>query len=210
MDIVKGQPIKLPDGSVLLPEADASGSKVLSSARQQEEQSLGELEAEIKEALDKPLGTVGDTVKRTLADIPVPFGQMNSLLLVAAYNLWGLDSYAIGRIMNVSADSIDNLLASDICTQLRDDMIDAVRFADTSTVHGFLHQKAVSAAKVVAHELVSKKGEQRLAAAKDILDRSGFRPVDRVEHSMRFEDELKIRYVKDTETPPTINLTPEP
>jgi hypothetical protein len=50
-----------------------------------------------------------------------------------------------------------------------------------------------------------KDGDRSLAAAKDILDRSGFRPSDRVEHVHKFEDELRIVYVKE-QTMPMIEL----
>jgi hypothetical protein len=80
-------------------------------------------------------------------------------------------------------------------------MLEAIRYAEQSTIHGYLTQKARQAAATVAASMSAKKEETRLAAANSVLDRAGFRPVDRVEHTMRFEDELRIVHIQKDKTP---------
>lgn len=198
-DIVKGQPIVLPDGSMLLPEANASGSKVVSKEEIVAQETQERIMSELDEVLDDPLTNAGDnTYKRTLADINVPFKQMNLFMLVTAYSMWGLDDYAISRVLDTSVDNIARLKQSHMFTEIQQQLVEAVRYAETASVHGYLADKARMAAKTVVSTLASPSGDLKLAAAKDILDRAGFRPADRVEHVMRFEDELRIVHLEET------------
>lgn len=207
MEIVKGQPLTLPDGTIVLPEANASGSKVVSKADQEQEAARVQVESELGDLLSDPVNNeFGELYKRTLADIDVDFARMNVVMLVVSYTLWGLDSYAISRVLNVPTGQVDALKMSDHYTRVQKEMIEAMRYAEAATVHGYLNSKSHAAARVIAASLINPSGDLRLSAAKDILDRAGFRPVDRVEHTHRFEDELRIRYVQDDTVVPTIDL----
>jgi hypothetical protein len=207
MEIVKGQPLKLPDGTIVLPEVHASGSKVVSKDEQEQQKAQEQVEQELNTLLEDPVHNEhGQVFRRTLADINEDFGKMNVIMLCVSYALWGLDSYAISRLMNVTPEQIDALMMSDSYTRVHKELIEAMRYAEAATVHGYLTAKSHAAARVVASTLTNPSGDLRLAAAKDILDRSGFRPVDRVEHTHRFEDELRIRYVQDTASMPTLDL----
>ena len=208
MNIVKGQPLTLPDGTVLLPEADeATGSKIVSKEAQAQAEALKEADAELTSLLDDPINNeFSSLVKRTLADIDIDFSRMNLVMLVTGYTLWGLDSYAISRLLNVQPHQIEALKASDSYTRVQRELVEGVQYAQASTVHGYLSSKAHDAARVVSATLKNPSHDLRLSAAKDILDRAGFRPADRVEHVHKFEDELRIRYVQDDSNIPTIDL----
>jgi hypothetical protein len=208
MKIEKGKPITLPDGTILLPDENSSGSKVVSVDEQEQNKAAYGIAEQINALLETPFKSAPTSVKRTLADVTVAFNQMNVVMLVYSYTLWGLDAFAISKLMNIPAESVDHIRISDLYTQIEQDMTDALRHAEEATVHGFIQSKALAAATVVVSSLTSKSEDNRITAAKDILDRSGFRPVDRVEHSMKFEDELRIRYVSEPAIP-TIDLTPE-
>lgn len=207
MEIVKGEPLKLPDGTIVLPDANASGSKVVTKSQQQEDEARAQVEQELGNLLNDPVNNeFSELYKRTLADIEVDYGRMNVTMLVLTYTLWGLDSYAISRVLNVSTDQVDALKETDLYMRTQQQVVEAIRYAEAATVHGYLAAKSHAAARVVAASLTNPSGDLRLAAAKDILDRSGFRPVDRVEHSIKFEDELRIRYVRDEASIPTIDI----
>lgn len=207
LEIVKGQPIVLPDGSMLLPEADTSGSKVVSAETVEEQRLHEEVEQELTEVLDD-FGEedIRSIVKRTLADVSIPFAQMNAIMLVATYTIWGLEDFAIGKLMNVETQNVERIREHDAYDEIYRQLIESFRYAEAATVHGYISSKAKAAAQVVVSTLRSPSGDLRFTAAKDILDRSGFRPADRVEHVHKFDDELKIRYVSDDVTPPTIDL----
>lgn len=208
MDIVKGEPITLPDGTIILPEADeATGSKVVSKAEQDEKAAQEEINKELSKLLTDPVNNeYSELYKRTLADIDSDYNRMNITMLVLTYTLWGLDSYAISRLLNVTPSQVEAVIQSDLYVRTQQQVIESIRYAEAATVHGYLAAKANAAARVVAASLVNINSDIRLAAAKDILDRAGFRPADRVEHSVKFEDELRIRYVQDDSNIPTIDL----
>lgn len=208
LNIKKGEPITLPDGSIVLPEADATGSKVISAEVLQERQALAEVEQELMDELDDPFEN-GASVRRTLADLPVPFKQMNVTLLCVAYNVWGLEDHAIARILDTNEYNVRAIIESDVGVRLRNELIESMRHAEAATVHGYLSRKAHAAARTIVASMKSTSADVRMSAAKDILDRTGFRPADRVEHVHKFEDELRIRYVQDDAHIPTIDLEVE-
>ena len=210
MEIVKGQPIKLPDGTLLLPSRNEKGSKIVSASEVKQIELEKEVTQELQEVLRDPIDNqFTETYKRTLADVETDYARMNIVMLVLAYTTWGLDEYAISQILSVRQEQIEGIKESDLYTRTRQELIDALRYAETASVHGYLASKAQAAAKAVATLLTNPSADTRLAAAKDILDRSGFRPADRVEHVHKFEDELRIRYVSDDVSTPTIDLNVE-
>lgn len=208
MEIVKGEPLKLPDGTIILPEVDeATGSKVVTKDQQEQKAAQEQVNKELSNLLTDPINNeYSDLYKRTLADVEVDYARMNVTMLVLTYTLWGLDSYAISRVLGVTIDQVDALKETDLYARTQQQVIEAIRYAEAATVHGYLDAKANAAARVVAASLTNPSGDLRLAAAKDILDRAGFRPADRIEHSVKFEDELRIRYVRDEADIPTINI----
>lgn len=202
----KGKPITLPDGTVILPEPTSSGSKVVKKETLEQEAAASAIVAQLEELLVNPLDNgVSTPVKRTLADVQVDFNHMNVIMLTLSYSVWGLDTFAIARLLKVEDHVIDDIMSTDLFTRTKGELIEALHHAEASTVHGFIQAKALTAAHAIALSLTSRKEENRLAAAKDILDRSGFRPADRVEHTHRFDDELRIRYVSDPKIP-TLDL----
>lgn len=190
--IEKGAPLKLPDGTVLLPKENEYGEKLIS-------REMRAADKELAEACEDPLSSVpADAYVRTLADVTVGPKKMNSTMIVLAYAMWGLNRYAISHLVNASVDQVTAIQESDLYQQLRRDMVDAIRFAETASIHGYLANEAMQAARVMAAALKNKDPDTRMAAAKDILDRTGFRPVDRTEHVHRFEDELRIVHLTDS------------
>lgn len=188
--IKKGEPLRLPSGTIV--HKDSDGKTTLETAEQQENRRL------IDEALADPFDDgATDTYKRTLADINVSSKQFNPVMLILAYSMWGLEQYAIARFLDISEDQVRSVMASDLFAQTRKEMLEAIRYAEASSVHGYLTNKARAAAIVVVEQLTSNKPDVAMAAAKDVLDRAGFRPADRVEHTHRFEDELRIVHLKE-------------
>lgn len=206
MNIEKGKPLTLPDGTQILPSADADGSKVLSAEKIEQKKTADEIMVQLKDKLAAPFDNdMTSPVKRTLADVEVDFNQMNVIMLTLAYSMWGLDTFAIARLLKINDAAVDSIQSTDLYIQTKEQLIEALHHAEASTVHGFIQSKAITAANVVALSLASRKEENRLTAAKDLLDRAGYRPADRVEHSHKFEDELRIRYVTDPKIP-TLDL----
>lgn len=208
VEIVKGQPLKLPNGDVVLPPKNTGEGATLLCAEEIGEEEREEIaDVELTGLLDDPFENAQERVKRTLADLDHNVKQQNAVMLILSYEFWGLEDHAIARVIRTDAAVIERIRSSDLYIRVRQELVEAFTYAQASTVHGYLSQNAKSAAKTVVGMLKAKSADHRMSAAKDILDRTGFRPVDRVEHSHRFEDELRIKYVEDTGT--TIDVTPE-
>lgn len=192
--IEKGQPLVLPNGTKI--DKDEDGETIVQTKKEQEEKTL----------LDEILKDVYtddnvDTYQRTLADVTATKAEFNPVMLVLSYSLWGLDDHAIARFLEVDVTTIEQIKQTELFTRTRVEMLEAIRYAEQSSIHGYLTQKARLAAATVAANMTAKKPEVQLAAANSVLDRAGFRPVDRVEHTMRFEDELRIVHIQKDKTP---------
>jgi hypothetical protein len=208
MTVQKGKPLKLLTGSIVLP-SEEGGSKVMKKEEIDAEIEQKVLAAEIDALLEKPYDNEhAVTVRRSLADVPTDLSKMNVFMLVIAYRMWGLDSFAISKLLNVTPDHVEALEQHDVAMQVKQELIDSFRHAEASTVHGYIARHTMAAATTIAAGLKSRSEDNRLTAAKDLLDRGGFRPVDKIEHTHRFEDELRIRFVTETEVP-TLDLTVE-
>lgn len=207
MKIEKGKPIVLPDGTEVLPAANAVGSKVVTKADKQAAEQHEKLTAELEALMSNTKGvTAAHMYKRTLAEVDSDFDRMNVTMLVLAYTVWGLEPFAISRLLKVDPSRIDAVMMSDLYTRLQTELVEAMRYAEEATVHGFLAGKAMAAAVTVASSLTNPSADVKLTAARDLLDRAGFRPVDRVEHSVKFDDEMRIRLVTDDNTIPKVNF----
>lgn len=192
IDIKKGEPIRLPDGTVILPNAGTRKgevNKVLS--REQVDARI-----KIQNALEAPFDNGGEALRRTLNQMPGDPKRMNPVMLVLSYAMWGLDSHAIARWLSIEQEQVEHIQSTEIYSRMREQIIESLRHAETGSVHGYLAQKAVAAAQTMSEKLASNDEAVQIAAAKDILDRSGFRPTDRTEHIHKFEDELRITYVQ--------------
>lgn len=199
LQIEPGKPFVLPNGTEIRPNAEGNGRpEVVTKAE-------AEVEQELDEILEDPYEEDIATFQRTLADVRVSAQEFNPIMLILAYALWGLEASAIARLLQKDVAVIENVMRSDLYTQTRKEVLEAIRYAEASSIHGYLSTKARQAAKVLASKMSHKSPDVALAAANSVLDRAGFRPVDRVEHSHRFDDELIIKYVQD-DKPPIIEV----
>lgn len=192
----KGDPLVLPNGTVIL-GSDEGLPEVKTVETQQ-------AETEIDDVLDDPFSD-GAVFQRNLADVRADVKQFNPVMLILGYSMWGLDEHAIARYLSLTMEQVKEVMSSELFTETRKELLEAIRYAENSSIHGYLSQKARKAAVVTAAALKSKSIDVQLAAAKDILDRAGFRPADRTEHVHRFEDELRITYVEE-KAPPIIDV----
>lgn len=195
----------LRDGSIVLPQPDETGRKTVSPHERAADE-------ELKKLLDGlNFGTdVNEiqTMQRTLADINVSDKRFTTTMVILAMSLWGLDEFGISHVLNIPTHDIEEIQRTELYSELADQLVEAIRFAETSAIHGYLAEKARLAAVTIAAELKSGDGDRRLKAAQDVLDRAGFRPADRTEHVHTFMDDLRIVHISEKETP-TIDLKPE-
>lgn len=201
MDIEKGQPLTLPDGTIIENAGDGSETTITTK-----EEIVAD--AEVADVAAFAFNEEGNRFQRTLADISVPFEEMNPTMLVLAYSMWGLDEHAIGRVLGKTGKDIAEFQLTNLYIETRDQLVEALRYAETNSIHGYLAQQSGKAVSAVVRAMNGTDGDRQLRAAQDLLDRGGFRPADRVEHIHRFEDDLKIVYIKkDERNPIEIDVT---
>lgn len=159
-----------------------------------------QIDSDLEDAIDDPF-TQGATFQRTLADVTADSKTFNPTMLVLGYSMWGLDPASIARLLNTEHAIIEGIMNSDLFFRTRTELLEAIRYAELGSIHGYLSQKAKDAAVVVASALRDKSTDVKLAAARDVLDRTGFRPADRVEHVHRFDDDLRIVHLTEAPSP---------
>lgn len=134
--------------------------------------------------------------RRKVSDLPEVPRTMNTIGAVLSYVLFGLDDEEIALTTGLPVDQIGRIKLTDAYTQMKDAVVRTVLDSETSIVRELLSKNARSAAEVMVDSLSAGSRSDRMAAARDILDRSGHRPADVVEHRHSVDGGLVIEYVK--------------
>lgn len=156
-------------------------------------------------------GLVGKIrARRKVADLPDSPKVMNAVAVVLGHTLFGLDDDSISEVTGWTIAQVDRIKKSDPYTQMYDAVVRSVMDAETDVVREFIAKNAKGAAQVMVEALGAGTRADRMAAARDILDRSGHRPADVVEHRHSVDGGLVIEYVKrETTQMPTIDMEVE-
>ena len=146
--------------------------------------------------------------RRKLVDLPEVPKTMNAVGAVLSYTLFGLDDEEIAIATGLTVDQIGRLKCSDPYTQMYDGVVRTVIDSETDVVRELLAKNAKDAAKVVVDAMHNGSRADRMAAARDVLDRSGHRPADVVEHRHRMDGGLVIEIVRrgSGDNVPTIEM----
>lgn len=147
--------------------------------------------------------------RRKLSELPEVPRTMNAVSVVLAYSLFGLDDEEIAIATGLSVEQIGRIKVGDPYTQMHDAVVRTVLDSETNVVRELFVKNARNAAQVVVRAMEEGTRSDRMAAAKDILDRSGHRPSDVVEHRHRMDGGLVIEIVKrDGAQMPVIDMEP--
>lgn len=147
--------------------------------------------------------------RRSVAELPLPTGQMSVIGLTLFYTMWGLSNQDIAVAINLTVEQIANIKKLPEYTTAQDDVKNAVLEHETADIRTFFQQNARIAAENIL-EAADEGGVLGFKASQDILDRAGHRPADIVEHKHTMQNSLTIEYVRKTEVKdiPLINVTP--
>lgn len=185
----QNEPLRLADGRVVYP-----GGEVVDALARERTDDLAE----------RVLPT---RVRRKVGDLPAPPQQMNTIAVVLAYTLYGLDVEEITTATRMGTAIVERIKASDPYRQMHDAIVRGALEQETDAVRDILTKNAKRAALTVVDSLDAGSRTDRMAAARDILDRSGLRPADVVEHRHRMDGGLVIEIVKRDDQPvPTIDM----
>lgn len=146
--------------------------------------------------------------RKTAAELPFQPGQMNVVSLVLFYTMWGLGSVDVALQCNITVDQVKNIQGLDQYRELSEEIKKSVLEHEANDIRSYMQRHAMGAAKKIV-DLVDEEGALGMMAAKDILDRTGNRPVDVVEHRHKMEDVLRIEVVerKSEVDLPVLNIT---
>ena len=147
--------------------------------------------------------------RRRISDLPVPPGQMNMISVIIAYSLFGINDEDISTTLFIPLDQVIAIKSSDSYSNLQEQFLKNILESDLSSVRGMFVQKGKHAADIMFSMLYSDTETTRVAAAKDILDRAGHRPIDVIEHRHKMEGGLTIEYVEKKDDIPTFDITPK-
>ena len=148
--------------------------------------------------------------RKRVSDLPVPPEQMNTISVILSYSLFGISDDDISNVISLPLDQIEKIKKSDAYEKLQSQLIKNIVESDLSDVRGMFVQQSHGAAQVMFSAMNNEEHGivTRMAAAKDVLDRAGQRPVDVVEHRHKMEGGLTIEYVEKKDDIPTIDITP--
>lgn len=148
--------------------------------------------------------------RRSVAELPLPSGQMNAVSLVLFYSMWGLSDQDISIVVGgLSTEQVKNIKTLSEYQDMSDSVRKTVLEYESNDIRTFFQQNASVAAKKIVN-LTQEDGALGFKASQDILDRAGFRPADVVEHRHKIEDTLKIEYIrkdKSSDSIPAIETT---
>lgn len=148
------------------------------------------------------------STRRKLADLPEVPKTMNAISVVLAYSLFGLDDEEIAIATKLTIDQVGRLKMSDAYGQMHEAIVRTIVDSETDVVRDMLAKNARNAAATMVDALNAGNRSDRMAAARDILDRSGHRPADIIEHRHRVDGGLVIEYIRrgTEDVPPVIDM----
>jgi hypothetical protein len=148
--------------------------------------------------------------RRSVADLPAPPEKLTSVGLVAFYTLFGLDDVSISIALEnrLTVEQIKRIRDLEVYQQFMADARESLITAERDNVQAILVEHAKNAAEKVVELASSDNDVLAFKASQDILDRTGNRPVDIVEHRHRMVDALQVVFIKRdaNESIPTIDV----
>lgn len=138
-------------------------------------------------------------IKRSLADMPVPAKELNVISVICLYTLIGLSERDIAEALNITADRVARVKMLDAYSTVYEYVTKAIIDEDSEDVAHLFAAHARKAAQSVLQLATDEdtNAAVRLGAAKDILDRAGHRPIDRIQVQGQLDQTLRIMYVEE-------------
>lgn len=191
--------IKLADGTLIDP---SNGKRIKQVSK----------EATAIEALQANEAVDFAPTRHYLDELPASPKMLNSVIVVMGYKIFGLSDDDVAHTLNITPEQVSSVVSSDIYQRFFTSILQNVRDHDQDLVRRALNKGALSAAESLVQIMGDEdaKDNDRISAANSILDRTGNRPVDVIEHRHRVEGGLSIRIIEEKQDDlPVIDLTPE-
>ncbi len=138
-------------------------------------------------------------VRHRIDELPLQDSKMNTISVIISYYLFGLSNNDISIITKIPLKQINNIIMLPAFNEMVDKITSSILESDQSNVRDYLQQQTKKAANKIVEIMQTGSTKYSLEAAKDILDRSGHRPVDVVEHINKMDAELRIVHITKDE-----------
>jgi hypothetical protein len=189
-------PLELLDGTKI----DTSTGAVIKSA--QPPKTSVEVIPSHSEAVEKLKVT-----QKKLTDLPMLPKHMNGVASIVSYTLFGLEDEEIATALQVPVNTIYKIKSGVAYEEMYSTVLKQIVDGHKASVEAIISSNLRQAANKLVEHMQSEEAGISLAATRDLLDRGGFRPADRVVHEHKF-DEMRIRYIEETEDT-LIDVTPD-
>lgn len=138
-------------------------------------------------------------IRRKIDELPIQNGKMNTISVVLSYYLFGLSVNDISIITKLSTEQIQNIIMLPAFNEMLDKVTQSIIENDTDNVREFIAKQTKKAADKIVQIMETAPAKYSLAAAQDILDRGGHRPIDVIEHRNKMDGELRIVHITKDE-----------
>ena len=138
-------------------------------------------------------------IRHRIDELPLQDGKMNTISVILSYYLFGLNSYDISIMTKIPEEQINKIIMLPAFDEMVQKVTKSILEKDTDDVRNFISQQSKKAATKVVQIMETAPAKYALAAAQDLLDRSGHRPVDTVEHINKMDGELRIVHITKDE-----------
>jgi len=210
------EPLRLADGRMIYPGGRVMDPRVIAQraeaelrAREENELPPPQMGGLMEIPSQRDAQRIIIQTRRKLADLPEVPKTMNAISAVISYTLFGLDDNEIAIAVGLTEKQVGLIKMTDAYASMYGTLVQSIMDAEMNDVRDIFRQHSRVAANVMVDSLHNGGRGDRIAAAKDFLDRAGHRPADVVEHRMRVEGGLVIEVIKrdDTKQPPTIDVS---
>jgi hypothetical protein len=148
--------------------------------------------------------------RKQLKDLPDNPRIVNVVNVILAYSLFGLDLDSMVQATKLSPSQIDKVRNSDAYRTMHSTVVGNILSIESDDIRAKFVQNAKLASEAVLDVMRNGRMSDKLSAAKDVLDRGGFRPTDVIEHRHSLDGALTIAIVRKDETAvPVINIDME-
>lgn len=138
-------------------------------------------------------------IRHRLDELPLQDGKMNTISVVLSYYLFGLNTRDISIITKLPEEQIQNIIMLPAFTEMLNKVTQSIIENDTESVRDYIQKNTKKAAEKVMQIMETAPAKYALAAAQDILDRGGHRPIDVIEHRNKMDGELRIVHITKDE-----------
>jgi transposase len=132
------------------------------------------------------------STRRKLIDLPGTPQQLTAYGAIIAYTASGISNAEIGVALGISAEQVAQIKRTAAYQSMEHSVIEAARRVAEHEVQQILASKETKAATRLTELVESVDEKVALTAARDVLDRRGHKPAEKVDVRQQMESTFRI------------------